>query len=393
MKKEIGFLITLFWVFTANAQKDLKIENYFRTDSTLVYSWQEDSKTWLLSSNEVYSYGTNGKLYTVIVKNLNTGSNVSKSEYLYDEKELLVTEVYYVWSGTWTPTSRNLITYDEKNNYFEIKGQTWVENNWSNSFLQKYTKYNLSGAITEFQMFEWGISDWVFVFSDHWSYDETGQLIRRLSLFSDSSVNYQILYNYNTDRLRTKMYAQYASGSSWINSWLQEYQFNDCGNQISQIQYYGVGTEWILSTKTIFFNSFNNNEYPDKKVPICHKGNTIYVSKNAVKAHLAHGDCIGECTVEKKPERHGFDEKEKHEKPPFTIYPNPAKEKITIKFDRDECKESKRVELTDFNGKTIRSFNVKDNGDLTIYRGNLISGKYCVKLVGEEVYSAVVIFE
>ena len=31
------------------------------------------------------------------------------------------------------------------------------------------------------------------------------------------------------------------------------------------------------------------------KVTICHKGNTIEISENAVDAHIAHGDCVGPC--------------------------------------------------------------------------------------------------
>lgn len=33
------------------------------------------------------------------------------------------------------------------------------------------------------------------------------------------------------------------------------------------------------------------------KVPVCHNGNTIEVSINALGAHLAHGDTIGVCPV------------------------------------------------------------------------------------------------
>ena len=33
-----------------------------------------------------------------------------------------------------------------------------------------------------------------------------------------------------------------------------------------------------------------------KKVTICHKGKTITVSKNAVPAHVRHGDTLGPCT-------------------------------------------------------------------------------------------------
>lgn len=35
----------------------------------------------------------------------------------------------------------------------------------------------------------------------------------------------------------------------------------------------------------------NNND----KVTICHKGQEITVSANAVEAHLAHGDKLGSC--------------------------------------------------------------------------------------------------
>jgi len=33
------------------------------------------------------------------------------------------------------------------------------------------------------------------------------------------------------------------------------------------------------------------------KVTICHKGHTITVSRNALQAHLAHGDTIGSCEI------------------------------------------------------------------------------------------------
>ena len=36
------------------------------------------------------------------------------------------------------------------------------------------------------------------------------------------------------------------------------------------------------------------------KVTICHKGNTITVSRNALSAHLAHGDSVGTCEVTPK---------------------------------------------------------------------------------------------
>jgi hypothetical protein len=80
-------------------------------------------------------------------------------------------------------------------------------------------------------------------------------------------------------------------------------------------------------------------------------------------------------------------------KSPFYVYPNPAREMITIKFDKDLSNEIKRIDLIDFYGKTVRSFNVRNNSDFTIYRGDLMSGKYYVRMLGKEFFSQVVIFE
>ena len=34
-----------------------------------------------------------------------------------------------------------------------------------------------------------------------------------------------------------------------------------------------------------------------KKLPVCHNGKEIWVSVQALTAHLAHGDCFGGCDV------------------------------------------------------------------------------------------------
>ena len=36
---------------------------------------------------------------------------------------------------------------------------------------------------------------------------------------------------------------------------------------------------------------------PPKKVTICHKGNTLEISENALDAHLGHGDTVGPCAI------------------------------------------------------------------------------------------------
>jgi hypothetical protein len=393
MKKVL--IIFLFFAsgIILNAKEGWNYKNYFRNDSAHVYSWDSTLNDWILSSSQEYSYYPDGKLGSIVEKSLLNGSFISKIDYLYDENGLLSVQLFYSWNMTWIPSARYLTTYNETNKIYEIMIQVYKSGDWENNRWQKNYKYDEEGRMTEFQMFYWRNNAWSLPTTDYSTYDVEGRLIKRVALYSNGSTDYQVLYNYDTNGLRSEIYAQYPSGTGWFNWWLNNYQYNDCGREISQIRYKGIITDWIPQTKTVLYTSLNSEEFPGKKVPVCHNGHTIYVSKNAVRAHLAHGDCIGECAIEKDTDIRGLEEKERPDRPPFTIYPNPATEKITINFDNDECEGSKRVELTDFYGILIRSFNVKDNSDLTINRDNLLSGKYYVRLVGKDVYSAVVIFK
>jgi hypothetical protein len=51
-----------------------------------------------------------------------------------------------------------------------------------------------------------------------------------------------------------------------------------------------------------------------KKVALCHKGKkTVNVSKNAVKAHVKHGDTLGACATDAKAKRKADAKAKKHE--------------------------------------------------------------------------------
>ena len=39
------------------------------------------------------------------------------------------------------------------------------------------------------------------------------------------------------------------------------------------------------------------NKENNKKITICHKGQTLEVPENAVQAHLNHGDTLGPCNI------------------------------------------------------------------------------------------------
>jgi hypothetical protein len=391
MKKLMLISILVSTVLFLNAKDGWDYRNYFRTDSTHVFSWDGGLSQWNLSTSQIFHYNADGNLNSVTEKLVSTGEYISKSENLYNEKGLLSGQNYYSWIGEWIPTGRNQIIYDEMDRISEILIQGYSSGEWINNRWQKNYKYDQDGHLVEFQMVYWYNNMWSPPTTDYSTYDDQGRLIKREALYSTGNTDYQVIFNYDSNGLRSEMFAQYPSGTNWFNWWLISYQYDDCGKQQSQIQYIGSLTEWIPSTKTITYNSFKTSQFPGNKVPICHNGNTIYVSKNAVNAHLAHGDCIGECTVEKKNSGQENKNEEKKQKPLFTVYPNPAWDKFTIKIDQDESCEPKRVELTDFYGKLLKNFSIKDNSDVTIYRNNLPKGTYFIRVVGRISYSKILI--
>ena len=76
---------------------------------------------------------------------------------------------------------------------------------------------------------------------------------------------------------------------------------------------------------------------------------------------------------------------------PFTVYPNPASERITVVRNGYDAEISK-VDIMDMNGNLLRSETVSDSGEVIIERGGLISGQYIVRIHGEQIYNLIVVF-
>jgi hypothetical protein len=376
-----------------SAQDSWKTDTYFQTDSAEIYSWNSETEEWILSSIQYYVYSSNGHLQEILVSTQSTEIVTSKSVYDYNDQDQLTTLTSYSWNQTWIPTGRNLMYYNELGQISEIKLQFLESGEWITDRWQKEYEYDTDGKNISYHSIFWRNNTWTLSTISYIFYDEEGKLLKRISYYPNGNIDSQITYEYNENGLKTVDYAQYPSLTGWNNLWLREYYYNKCGKQEFQIRYKGIGTTWVPESKTILFQSFDIGSHPGKKIPICHKGNTIYVSKNSIKAHIAHGDCIGECLYEEQSKNHeSFEETGMVENFPFTIYPNPAADKITISVHGDIDYDIKRIEIADLYGRLQKSINVKNDGDLIIYRNGLKSGKYYIRLIGKETFSSVVIF-
>ena len=365
-----------------------------KTDQIIEYLWDAELSDWILKNRIKYDYTyENGETRTETTSDYFTGIPVIRYINSYTAEKILKESLFQSWvSGSWETTRRNLWFSNDEGLTVEAIIQFWQNDTWVNSI--RYTDYQYDNRrLLQYTYQTWTNGQWIDSFHDLWNYDDRGNLVLREQIRVNNIPINKFIYLVDVINLRQSL-----TLFSWISDKWQEnyrilYEYNQCGKTTATIfQVYKNG-RWINTTRQEYIYALSTEGIkPGERVPVCHNGNTIYVPVNAVEAHLAHGDCLGECRVEKKSERRGLEEN-MNLKAPFIIYPNPAKEKFTIKFEADDNSDIKRVELTDFYGKLIRSFNVKGSGDLTIYRENLLSGKYYIRLIGREVYSAVVIFE
>lgn len=361
--------------------------NYVKTDSAYVYIWDLNSSDWVLNQVQYYSY-TEGRLTELLTRNYQTGADAALSVYTYNSSNRSETATNYSWAGTWIPVTRYLFEYDLLGRTSSVRLQKWVNDEWIDDRLQQNYQYDAHNRLIGYEAIYWRSNAWTPPTVNEQYYNGLGQLENIVATRPGGNIDYRIIYEYSDKGLLSQFYTQYPSGGGWSNWNLRTIQYNDCGRKTGQTNYSGEGPDWNPSTKTEWFSSFDKDLYPDKKIPVCHKGNTIWVSPEALDAYLRKGYCLGECLYEKGNSSVIGGE------PPFIVFPNPATEMITIRFSPDLCCEQMRVELTDFTGKLVKMYPASDNSDLIIERGKLESGYYNIRLIiGNEIYSQTFIFE
>lgn len=80
----------------------------------------------------------------------------------------------------------------------------------------------------------------------------------------------------------------------------------------------------------------NYNDYASgwkvgsKKIMVCHNGNTLSINKNALAAHVGHGDIVGPCTSCSAGNR--LAAVEDLTGPALTIFPNPSSERFLVEL-------------------------------------------------------------
>jgi len=134
----------------------------------------------------------------------------------------------------------------------------------------------------------------------------------------------------------------------------------------------------------------------NKKIPVCHKGRTIYVSTHALKAHLAHGDCLGNC-LEHNNNHPGnlkssvINNTENLNTNQIKIYPNPAYDNLNIKLEKENT--FTRIQLIHYTGIIVKDFEINNSEEIVIPREELASGIYLLRLIGTNIETFKIIYK
>ena len=113
------------------------------------------------------------------------------------------------------------------------------------------------------------------------------------------------------------------------------------------------------------------------KVEICHNGNSICVSPDAVAAHLAHGCTLGSCAESSGCNVYARNEESNHIGTASTIslFPNPASVSLSIEFDNHESTTSTKYIITNVVGQIVAE-GVIESGNNTIDISKFEGGMY-----------------
>jgi hypothetical protein len=381
----------------AGTPKEHKDSWLLLNDYALTSRWNSSLNSWFQSSKEVYLYGDNFELKRIISLS-SSNDTLSRVLYEYDENGSMTAEYYQDWiSGAWVDRMKYLMDYDEYHRRMSLTILFLTDNEWVYSSRQSNFTYDDRNLLSFYNSEYWTGTGWQLAYIDSFTYDDNGSLIYRISKTATGGNYYRIYYFYNQDYQRTRMLVQYYEKLSglWQDTYRDTYLYDACGKRINSLREVFINGSWINSQKTDLFYKvgFYGHEHVHQ-IPVCHNNHTIFISPNALNAHLKHGDCIGQCKDEKTAsgERSSGGDA-RYDKPPFTVYPNPAGDNITIKLGETCGKETQKLELIDYNGKILKEFIVAGNNEIIFYRESLPAGNYYLKLTGDKVYTTLVVFE
>ncbi|CAN5681288.1 hypothetical protein BH11BAC3_BH11BAC3_34750 [soil metagenome] len=151
-----------------------------------------------------------------------------------------------------------------------------------------------------------------------------------------------------------------------------------------------AGNTTTCSFQVKVLNPYCTGEGSNGKMYVCHNGQTICVSLNAVEAHVKHGDKLGECG-------NGYTKPVTNpEFPRISVFPNPAKGKFTVQLNDIPASDGSLL-IMDAKGSIIETRTVKKasfSPTIPVNLGGRSVGLFMVRFINNTgVYTTKIIVE
>lgn len=276
--------------------------------------------------------------------------------YTPDDDDKLAREVFSALdeTGAWVPYQKHLYSYD---------------------YLGRISLY--------LRKMSDGNGGWYDFSENIWTFNENDQLLQRVEKrVADDYVIWIETYYYGdgvkpTERVRQTMrYDPVAGYNTLTNDTRQLYFYDEFNDPRIMEQYKWMNNEWVYVGKSHYYYSF----IPGRKVTLCHKGHTISVAPQAVKAHLAHGDRLGPCKDECETCDNQSGSVVTDAVKYARVFPNPASGHFELVLRTGHGFTT--AQLISGDGRVMRSLDVSSLERVVFEVGELRNGLYILKLEG-----------
>lgn len=355
-----------------------------KLDSVIAYKIDQtsglDVKDYILVYNYDNQAATSTTRYT-----LPDYTPVYNQVFSYDREGNMTEYIYQIWDeGLWKNSRRTVYLYDNSTLSKEIFSRMSDNGEWF-EYQQHFYENRDDRPVKYLRQVKNQNGEWYDYAYHNFVYDASGNLIvlygeyihnnsvywRRTSTFStDNNISERVLEVLRYDP-ETK--------TNILKQELHQTFTYDIYSHIDIIyNKVPVDGEWTDSGHLEYFWSLNSSN----KVSICHNGHTICVSVNALRAHLAHGDKIGECDEPFRMKPDNGKDKSDNSLNKISVYPNPAESDVRIRFSRPDHGFS-GVYIISQGGKAEDYFNLEGRAEFSFSAKKLKSGSYFLRFVGE----------
>ena len=381
MKRLIILLLLLLMTGSIYAQRDNRVivEYAEQIDSMYYMKWDTVVNTWVIDNIRHYEY-TDENLSTLLLLDGKSRDSVWIWHYYYNQQNLKHYELLLKWAngvagysqkkdskyssdfrkteeltsnwknGGWIMNTNSLFEYSNDKLVREILQTKDKTGNFVNN---QYIDYIYTNDVLD-EVRTVRVSDGVLLKYTQYFYNELGNL-------------YQAIYY----QLQTS-----SAGNGYVPVSRRTYSYDKFGLTKETLFENWVNQGWELSANYIYFRKIDFA----KKVTICHNDRSITVAKEAVPAHLAHGDYLGKCKVNIQNPK----EDRKLLQNTISVFPNPVRDNFTLQLDTQET-GAKHYGIYNLTGKLVKMAQIGSDETFVDITG-IPTGIYLIKVFGNQVY-------